>query len=227
MALSNYSLSTPPQRYSLWKLFNEAWGYFTGGIAMGDLDVATKLLESQVHFHEDGHNHNATTDSGGKPLVTTGLLKKHFNLNAMNVVWGNYYQPLIYSSNIFVVLSGSGTCNLTSTTTGMGYGTGTTGLVYGTVLIDFNPYDTTWATTQKCQLDLRYLAGYNSAAPFNSNWTLAFAYACPIYAAVIDRYLVNQAFGFQSAVTPYFRLAAHTTVTGTMTFDYKVVLQRL
>jgi hypothetical protein len=221
MALSAYTLTTPPRRYSLWKLFNEAWGYFTGGIAMGDIDTTTKLLESQIHFHEDGHNHNATTNAGGKPLVTTGLLKKHFNLQAMNVVWGNYYVPRIYSTNIYVVLSGSGTCELTSTTTG---------LVYGTVPIDFNPYDLTWDTvTQKCQLDLRFLSGINTATPFNSNWTPVFAYVCPVYANVIDHYLVNQGWGVQITGTqpPYFRLVAKTTATGTMTFDYKVVLQRL
>jgi len=218
MALSNYTLSTPPQRYSLWKLFNEAWGYFTGGIAMGDIDTTTKLLETQIHFHGDGHDHNATTNAGGKPLVTTGLLKKHFNLQAMNVAWGNYYVPQIYSTKIYVVLSGSGTCELTATTTG---------LVYGTVLIDYNPYDTTWTAGNPCQLDLRFLSGYNTAAPFDSNWEAVFAYLCPIYAATIDRYLVNQAFGFLTVTHPYFRLVANTTATGTMTFDYKVILQRL
>jgi hypothetical protein len=220
MALSAYTLTTPPRRYSLWKLFNEAWGYFTGGIAMGDIDTTTKLLETQIHFHEDGHNHNATTNAGGKPLVTTGLLKKHFNLQAMNVVWGNYYVPRIYAAKIYVVLSGSGTCVLGSTTTS---------LVYGTVLMDYNPYDTTWATTQKCQLDLRFLAAYNSAAPFNSNWTPVFAYVCPVYSGAIDYCLVNQGWGFDSGASsaPYFRLVAKRLATGTMNFDYKVVLQRL
>lgn len=220
MALANYTLNTPPDRFSLWKLFNEAWGFFTGGMALGDITTTgAKLIESQVHFHEDGHNHNATTDAGGKPLVTTGLLKKHFNLNAMNVVWGHYYRPLVRSSDIFVVLSGSGTCELTATTTS---------LVYGTVPIDCDPYDTSWPTTNLCQLDLRFLtSGYTSSAPFNSNWTLVFAYACPIYNTTIDRYLVNQAFGWASGTTAYFRFVAKTTATGTMTFDYKVVLQRL
>lgn len=220
MGLSNYTLTSPPERYSLWKLFNEAWGYFTGGIAMGDIDTATKLLESQVYFHEDGHNHNATTNAGGKPLVVTGLLKKHFNLQAMNVVWGNYYVPRVYATNVYVILSGSGTCTLGSTTTS---------LVYGTVPFDYNPFDTTWPTTNLCQLDLRFLSAINTAAPFNSNWTPVFAYVCPVYSNVVDRYLVNQAWGFDLNATsaPYFRLVAKTTATGTMNFDYKVILQRL
>lgn len=220
MGLSNYTLSSPPRRYSLWNLFNEAWGYFTGGIGMGDISLTVKLLESQIHFYEGGHNHNATTNAGGKPLVVTSLLKKHFNLQGLDVVWGNYYASGISGGYLFIVLSGSGTCQLASTTTG---------LVYGTVLMDYNPYITTWATTQACQLDLRFLNAYNSASPFNSNWTLVHAYLCPIYATTIDRYLVNQAWGFDTGASnaPYFRMVAKTTGTGTLTFDYKVVLQKL
>lgn len=223
MQITNLTLSSPPTRASLWKMFNEAWGYLTGGIEIGDLSTTVKLLESQVAFWESGHNHNATTNAGGKPLVTTGLAKRHFNLQDLTCLWGNYYSPRIRGEYIYAVLAGSGSIPLASTTTG---------LVYGTVRFDYNPYDTTWATTQLCQLDLRMLSAYNSAAPFNSGWTVAFAYLTPRGTATItdfDYSMLNQGFGFDygASSAPYFRVVAATTATGTLYFDYKVVLRRL
>lgn len=221
--ITDFSVDNPPTRPQVWKMLVEAWGYLTGGIGMTDIASTVKLLERQVAFYEAGHNHNLTTDAGGKPLVSTGIFKRHFDLQECDVLWGNYYVPRINASNIYAIVAGSGSCDLHSTTTNK---------VFGTVKLDYNLFDLGWATTEPCQLDLRNLGAANLAAPFDANWTLAFAYACPVYTGAVDpvmQCLINQAFGFDTGATsaPYMRFVAATTVTGTLQFDYKCVIRKL
>ncbi len=221
--ITDFSVDDPPTRPQIWKMLVEAWGYLTGGIGMTDIAGTVKLLERQIAFYEAGHSHNPTTDAGGKPLVSTGIFKRHFDLQDCDVLWGNYYVPRINAFNVYAVVAGGGSCDLHSTTTGK---------VYGTVKLDYNPNDTAWATTQACQLDLRALTAINTGNPFQNNWTLVFAYACPVYTGTVDpveKLLINQAFGFDTAAAsaPYLRLVAATSVTGTLRFDYKCVIRKL
>lgn len=229
MAMRVLTITSPPTRAQFWKMLAEAVGYFTGSIDTADLSATARIKEGQVRFYPGGHDHNLTTDAGGKPPVSTSIRKRNFDLNHFLPLWGNYYQDEVSpDSGLYIILAGAGSITLTSSATTSFNGVTST-WYYDTVLMDYNPYDTSWDTsTQPCQLDIRTLDVYDSASPFNTNWTLFGAIACPFLAAgggFAEMYIERIGFGTTGA--PHFHFVARTTQSGTVEFDYKVVLKRL
>jgi hypothetical protein len=202
----------------------EAWGKFTGGLNTSEISASAKLKESQIAFHVAGHFHDGTT---GASLTSASIRKKHLNVASLKTLWGNLYYDDVLGSNIYIVLAGHGTCTLATSATAV-WPNGTRTFYYGLVEIDYNPYDTTWPTTAACQLDIRDLAAYYSSSPFNSNWTPLGAVAVPVYAGAIDLLVKRIAYGGANTTTgPNLYFLAETTGSGTVNFDYHVVLRKL
>jgi hypothetical protein len=75
----------------LWKMFNEAWCFFSGGIKNSDLSVGAGFYDDQIAYSRTGHNHPNTAGSNkGNSLGPTALYKEAFDVNACSVVWGSF-----------------------------------------------------------------------------------------------------------------------------------------
>jgi len=213
MTMRTLTADSPPTRHGIWKMANEAWGYLSGKMGTADFSTGAKIRESQIKFVEDGHSHNGTA---GTAITDTSVEKKNLNLQACPVAWLDYFAK--FTEN-YALLGGHGTATVATSS----YST-----AYGSIYFDYNPYDTTWATTQPCQLDIRALGAYDDTN-FTTNWTIVGFWLTPVRALTNDtagRQVVQ--YQWRGTTTGHWvLLVCATTAAGTVSFDYIVCIQEL
>lgn len=228
MALRDLSVDIPPTRKSIWSMLAEAFGYFTGAIKLTDIKSTAQFQENQIKYVSYGHNHNGTA---GKNLAASAITEGVFDLNDCQIAWANYFATLLAGESYYAVLGGGGTCLLSTGTTAT---TTTEIFVYGSTLLDYNPNAAT--APGSCTLDIRALAAYDTVDPYSTNWTILHCYACPVNTsgvAAMEKALINASWGTGGGA-PYVKFAARrigtsgiSASTGTVSFDYIVVIRKL
>jgi hypothetical protein len=200
----------------------EAWGHFTGGIVVADWAASNaRIRESQIRFMVSGHDHSGAATLGAV-LSTTGMHKRFFNLNDCRIAWGDLWHDRIFSTYPYALVGGTAYLPFVTYNS-------TSDILYGTRLIDFNPFAAT-APDTLCQLDLRSRGIYDTnAGIFNTNWELigavAFVNGPPTTAPRNDVFRID----WVDVTAPYFVVAAYdyATTGGSVLVDYLAIIKRL
>jgi hypothetical protein len=253
VAIATATLTTGSSmtRGSVWKLFNDAWGGFFGGITTGFFKTTAESLfqEPQILFHPRGHTHGA---SDGAIIISQAIAAKMFDLNENLYLRGNYWGNI--RGNVdYAFLGGYGFASFVTS-----YYSGVVGTwVARPIYVDYDPgaMQYTGETIYRCTLDIRnYTAGtgtitvtsvydtaYGTLTTRGSNWTIVWFGANPCFqisngaswpsTGNIHNQIYNVAW-MTNTTGPYVVFAAYvgtglTPSPVSMRFSYGAVVRKL
>ncbi len=230
MSMSTITCPPTPTRSSVYRMFNEAWGWFCGNLSSTNM---VSVHEKQIKFDPTGHNHSRlSTTSGGYPIGSAAVEKRHFDLNDCLVGWADLFGKDV-GADMYGVFAGAGTCPLAVSTAW-------TEVMNGSAYIDYNPNAA--AAPGTCTLDIRAATigtsgsnttAYDINAPFNTNWVLIGAWALPDKSVATGATWADHVYNYRwgsNGTGPMFNFEvgqANAATVGVLNFDYLIVCRKL